>query len=87
MTHHVMTWGRVWWPVFLIVTSLAFLIPEVIALVTNVKNTLSDYARYELNVTTPTQGFTTHTAAWLLSLGVWLTVAFWLTWHIWWEKF
>jgi hypothetical protein len=81
------TWGKWWWPIFLIVTSLAFLVPELIALVTNFRNTLSDYARYELNVTTPTQGFTTHTAAWLLSLGVWLVVAFWLTWHVWWAKF
>lgn len=82
-----MTWGKIYWPWFLIVTSLAFLIPEIIGIATNVKNTLSDYARYELDVTTPHQPFTSHSAAWLLSLGVWLVVAFWLTWHIWWERF
>lgn len=82
-----MTWGRTWWPIFLIVTSIAFLGPEIYALVTNVKNTLSDYARYELNVKTPTEAFTAHTAAWLLSLGVWLVVAVWLTFHVWFERF
>ena len=82
-----MTWGRAYWPIFLIVTSLAFLGPEIAALVTNVKNTLSDYARYELDVTTPTQPFTAHTAAWLLSLGVWITVVVWLSFHIWFERF
>ena len=82
-----MTWGKLWWPWYLIVTSIAFLGPEIYALVTNVKNTLSDYARYELNVTTPTQAFTAHTAAWLLSLGVYCVVVFWLFWHIWFERF
>jgi len=81
------TWGKWWWPIFLIVTSLAFLIPEIIALVTNAKNTLSDYAWYELNITVPKEGFTAHTAAWFLSLGVWLVVAAWLTFHIWLETF
>jgi len=82
-----MTWGRQYWTIFLIVVSLAFLIPEIIALFTNFKNTLSDYARYELDVTTPTQAFTSHTAAWLLTLGAWLVVAIWLTFHIWFERF
>lgn len=84
---HVMTWGRDYWPIMLIITSLLFLVPEIYALFTNVKNTLSDYARYELDVTTPTQAFTSHTAAWFLTFGVWLTVAIWLTYHIWFERF
>jgi hypothetical protein len=82
-----MTWGRLYWPIMLIVTSLLFLGPEVYALITNFKNTLSDYARFELNVTTPTQGFTTHSAAWILTLGMWLVITFWLTFHIWFERF
>jgi hypothetical protein len=82
-----MTWGKWYWPVMLIVTSLLFLVPEIIALLTNFKNTLSDYARYELNVTTPTQQFSTHTAAWFLTLGVYITIAIWLFYHIWFEKF
>lgn len=82
-----MTWGKVYWTWFLIVTSVAFLAPEIYALFTNFRNTLSDYARYELDITTPTQPFFTHTAAWFLSLGVWLVAAVWLTFHIWFERF
>lgn len=82
-----MTWGKTYWPVMLIITSLLFLVPEIYALVTNFRNTLSDYARFELNVTTPTEPFTSHSAAWLLTLGVWLVIAFWLTFHIWFERF
>lgn len=82
-----MTWGRLYWPYFLIVTSLAFMGPEIFALATNAKNTLSDYAWYELGVKAPTESFSAHSAAWLLSLGMWLVVAIWLTYHIWFERF
>ena len=80
-----MTWGKQYWPVFLIAVSLAFLVPEILALATNVKNTLSDYAWYELDITTPQEHFSAHTAAWFLSLGMWLVIAIWLTYHIWFE--
>lgn len=83
----VMTWGKTYWSWFLIVVTLGFAIPEVIALITNYKNTLSDYARFELDITTPTEAFGAHSAAWLLSLGLWLVLAFWLTFHIWFERF
>lgn len=83
----VMTWGKVYWPWFLVITSLGFLGAEIFALFTNYKNTLSDYARYELNVKTPTEAFSAHTASWLLTLGIWLVLAFWLTFHIWFERF
>jgi|HubBroStandDraft_2_1064218.scaffolds.fasta_scaffold376269_3 hypothetical protein len=82
-----MTWGRYYWPVMLIITSALFLVPEIYALFTNFKNTLSDYARYELNITSPTEPFTAHGAAWILTLGAWLVVTFWLTFHIWFERF
>lgn len=82
-----MTWGRAYWPWFLIVTSLAFIVPEVVALIVNAKNTLSDYAWYELNVKTPHEAFSAHTAAWFLSLGMWLVIAIWLTFHVWFETF
>ena len=82
-----MTWGKIYWPWFLIVTSLAFIGPELVALVVNAKNTLSDYAWYELNVKTPREPFTAHGAAWFLSLGMWLVVAIWLTFHVWFETF
>lgn len=82
-----MTWGKHYWPWFLILVSLAFLIPEITALITNVKNTLSDYAWYELDITTPKEAFSAHTAAWFLSLGMWAVIAVWLTYHIWFERF
>lgn len=83
----MMTWGKQYWPIFLIIGSIGFLIPEIIALITNYKNTLSDYAWYELNVTTPQEPFNQHTAAWFLSFGVWIVIAIWLTYHIWFERF
>lgn len=83
----IMTWGREYWPIFLIITSVAFLVPEIIALFTNTKNTLSDYAWFELNITVPQERFSAHTAAWFLSLGMWIVIAIWLTYHIWGEKF
>lgn len=82
----IVTWGLWYWPVFLITASVAFLIPEILALVTNVSNTLSDYAWHELNIPRPGTPVI-HSAAWLLTLGVWLVMAFWLTWHIWFRKF
>jgi hypothetical protein len=81
------TWGKAYWPIFLIAVSLAFLVPEIVALATNVKNTLSDYAWYELDITTPQEHFSAHTAAWFLSLGMWLVIAVWLTYHVWFQKF
>jgi hypothetical protein len=76
------TWGREYWTWALIAVSLAFIIPECVALATNVSNTLSDYARFELGV--PAGGQPAHhTAAWALSLiGWWLFVGV-ITWHIW----
>ncbi len=80
------TWGPSYWPWFLIVVTLAFLGPEIAALLTNSANTLSDYAWGHLSVQQG-QRFSQHDAAWLLTLGVWLTTAFWLTAHIWFYRF
>ena len=80
-------WGPHYWPWFLIVTSLAFLIPEVYALAAGQgANTLSEYAWGELHVTAGIR-FTAHHAAWLLSLGMWAVFVFWITAHIWWQAF
>jgi hypothetical protein len=81
-----MTWGRVYWPLFLIATSLAFLGPEVFALIEGQKNTLSDYSWGRLEVV-QNEHFWQHNAAWLLTLGVWLVIALWLTAHIWFRRF
>jgi hypothetical protein len=84
MVTKVATWGPHYWPWFLIAVALAFLIPEIYALITNDANTLTDYSRVSLNVTSG-QGFTAHTAAWILTLGMWLVVTGWLTGHIWFD--
>jgi hypothetical protein len=80
------TWGSVYWPWFLIVTSIGTLVPEIYALCTNSANTLSDYSWRELHVRAGIP-FSAHTAAWLLSLGVWALLIFWVTEHIWFYRF
>lgn len=78
-----MTWGRFFWPFWIILTSGTFLGPELFALFTNPKNTLSDYSWAELNVTSYVK---VHTAAWWLSLVGWLLFVVVITVHIWWKK-
>lgn len=75
-----LTWGKYYWPYFLILVSTIFGVPELIALFTNVKNTLSDYARLELNVSST---MSVHTLAWYLSLSAWLLFVVVITFHIW----
>lgn len=78
----LVTWGRYYWPYFLILGSALFGIPELIALFTNNANTLSDYARYELNVA---PHITVHTLAWYVSLCAWVLFFVVITAHIWWN--
>jgi hypothetical protein len=86
------TWGRHYWPIFLIISSVwiltGFGIPETIALVTKVSthadNTLSYYARSDLNVSLQT---TKHTVAWYLSFITWVFFSIWITAHIWFDQF
>lgn len=76
-----MTWGKVWWPIYLIVTSVAFLVPETVALITNAANTLSYYARLELNLIPHVNN--AHTVAWWFSLCAWGLFIVIMTLHIW----
>ena len=80
------TWGNTYWPWFLIVVSVAFLGPEIFALVSHSTNSLSEYAWRELHVQAGIP-FSKHQAAWLLSLGMWGVGVFWLTEHIWFYHF
>lgn len=82
-----MTWGKFFWPYWIITTSLTFLGPELFALFTNVKNTLSDYARYQLNVNVAVSNHGIHTLAWWASFIAWVVFVAWITPHIWWAKF
>jgi len=75
-------WGNVYWPLFLSVVSVLFIVPEVIALISNHYNDLSQYCWRELNVT-KAWSFDRHTAAWWLSLTGWFLAAIVLTFHIW----
>lgn len=79
-----MTWGRRYWPYWIIAVSLAFLIPELLALFTNGKNSLSQYVWDELGVS---PHMTMHTVAWWVSLiGVLLAFAIVVA-HIWFREF
>lgn len=78
------TWGPHVWPWFLIAVAGVFLALETYALVTNSANSLSDYAWTELGI----RGFRpVHSAAWLLTLGAWLTLAYFVTEHIWFRRY
>jgi hypothetical protein len=79
----VITWGKYYWPYFLTLVSMLFLIPELIAVVTNHANTLSEYSWDELHVS----GLAIHDIAWYLSLSTWLLFVVVITAHIWWRTF
>lgn len=90
----MMTWGREYWPVFLIISGiwlmLGFGIPEAMALVTgsagHIDNTLSFYARTELNISVATAA-TKHTIAWWCSFVPWMIFLVFITSHIWFDQF
>lgn len=81
-----MTWGRWYWPLFLVASLLLLLIPEIYALVTNYHNSLSYWVWTSLRVN---QGapIDSWTAPHYLAAGVYLVVVTWLTGHLffrWW---
>ena len=86
----MLTWGRTYWPIFLEVASLfvilGFGIPETIALLSgrsaHTDNTLSNYAHYELHVSTQ---MNQHTVAWWLSIAAWSLFVWVITAHIWFD--
>lgn len=79
----MITWGSWYWPLFLTVASFEFAIPEAYALITKQSaNTLSDYSWDELHINSP---FTYHSAAWGISLLIWLVFVVAITLHIWWK--
>lgn len=75
-------WGNTYWPAGLITVSVAFLVPELYALLTNSANTLSDYCWRQLGIRTA-WGNGVHTLAWWFSLITWLLFAVVITGHIW----
>lgn len=79
-----MTWGRIYWPIWLVFTTLTFLGPEVSALTSNVDNTLSEWVWGALHVTKDHQEWT---AAHFLVFGNWLVLVIWLTYHFFFRRF
>jgi hypothetical protein len=87
----MLTWGRIYWPIFLMIEGILFLIgflpAEITALLTEVKyhtdNTLSYYARTELHVTSSIQDV--HDIVWYLTLVPWCMFVIWITGHIWFD--
>lgn len=91
----ISTWGPHYWPIFLIISTtwlvLGFGVPETIALVegahnphSQIDNTLSWYARYELNVSA---GATIHGFTWWFTFVVWIIFVVFITAHIWMDQF
>lgn len=76
----MITWGLAYWPKYMIVASLAFIIPETVAFFTNASNTLSDFAWYELGINGT---INRHDFAWWISLIAWAMFVIVITGHIW----
>lgn len=80
----VPTWGRYYWPAYLVIASLGFLTAELIGIATNVANTLSDFSRYELGEY-PGEPLFAHPWPWWLSLILYCIFTVWITGHIWFD--
>jgi hypothetical protein len=83
-----MTWGKTYWPIFLTIAFLAFIIPEILALVKigPVDNTLSNWVWSELKITS-NEKMNKWSALDFLIFGQWMTLMTWLTWHFFFRKF
>lgn len=80
-------WGNLYWPYWLILTSLTFAVPEGIAIATQQwADTLSDYSRAQLHASVAVTQSGVHTFAWWASFVVWLVFVVWITIHIWFVK-
>jgi hypothetical protein len=78
------TWGSWYWPTWVVIALLSLLVPEVYALVTNVKNTQSYWVWHELDVHTGLAP-NTWTSAHFIFFGLWSVFAIWLTGHFFWR--
>lgn len=76
------TWGLVYWPIFITSVICAFAGPELAAFFTNHRNTLSDFAWYELGLSAH---YSPHTWFWWVSLVATLAIFGTLVGHIWFQ--
>lgn len=81
-----MTWGHWYWPVALTVCGLIVGGPELCALFTNTRNTLSWWVWLQLHIA-HVQGFESW-PAWLFFLfGGWVVIGVWMTFHFFFRLF
>lgn len=80
------SWGRWYWPVFLGVVFLFFIVPEVYALVKGQRNTLSDFVWIRLKIVRG-ERFSDWSALDLFVFVQWIGLVIWLTWHFFWHRF
>jgi hypothetical protein len=85
MKSDIATWGPWYWGVSLCWIFALIMGPEVYALFTNPRNTLSDTIWTWLSVTTEQQN--PWTAAHFLVFGGWLVLVTWLTFHFFFRRF
>lgn len=79
-------WGNAFWPVWLGVSVGLFLAMEILALVTNAQNTLSDWVWRALRIT-ERENIMQWSATDYLIFGVWVVLFTWLTFHFFFRKF
>lgn len=79
-----MTWGHHYWPWYLAVAFLAFIVPEIYALCTNWRNTLSAWIWNALQVQEG-QPITAWSALHFISCGAVLVIFIWLIGHLFWH--
>lgn len=80
------TWGNYYWPGFLISFFAMLIGPEIYALITNWKNTLSNWVWTFLNIT-KNQSMSQWSATDFLLFGAWMVTVTWLTFHFFLRKF
>jgi hypothetical protein len=76
------TWGLLYWPAFIYTVTILWGVPEAYAFFTNHRNTLSDFAWYELGIK---GSYGPHSVSWWASLILVLAIGATLIGHIWFQ--
>ena len=79
-------WGARFWPIFLLSAAVVGVGAEIVALVTDARNTLSFWVWNELNVQRNTLPWD-WSATQFLIFGLWIVTATWLTFHFFFHRF
>lgn len=80
------SWGDWYWPSWIIFNLASLGTPEIYALVTDWKNTLSNWVWTQLNIT-KNESISQWSAVDFLLFGVWMVAVTWLTFHFFLRKF